>query len=92
MHRIYMDFMQRDGWHVYFMLPDLRTHLPRKLKFTDSQKIVETAKRGGMEQTSESKSALEHGISIGRITYAIFRTFDWRWSLVGWYKQGEQDL
>ena len=66
MPRVYMGFMQRHGWHVYFMLPDLQTHLPRKLTFTDPQKIVEMAKRGGMEQTSESKAAFGHGISTGR--------------------------
>ncbi len=61
-----MGFQQRDGWHVYFMLPDLKTHLPRKLTFSDPQKIVEMAKRGGMETNLESKAALEHGLSTGR--------------------------
>jgi len=61
-----MGFQQRDGWHVYFMLPDLKTHLPRKLAYSDPQKILETARRGGMETSLESKAALEHGISTGR--------------------------
>src|SRR5208337_2252445 len=61
MPRVYMGFMQRDGWHVYFMLPDLQTHLPRKLTFSDSQKIVEMAQRGGMDAGLETKTALEHG-------------------------------
>ena len=66
MHRIYMGFMQREGWNVYFMLPDLQTHLPRKLTFSDPQKIVKMAKRGGMETNLESKAALEHGLATGR--------------------------
>ena len=66
MHKIYMGFQERDCWHVYFMLPDLKTQLPRKIAFSDPKEIIEMAKRGGMEQTSESKSALDHGISIGR--------------------------
>jgi len=61
-----MGFMQRDGWHVYFMLPDLQTHLPLKLTFSDPQKIVEMALRGGMDTGLETRAALEHGISIGR--------------------------
>jgi hypothetical protein len=66
MLRVYRGFMQRHGWHVYFMQPDLQTHLPCTLTFSDPQKIVEMAKRGGMEQTSESKAAFGHGISTGR--------------------------
>lgn len=65
-HKVYMGFMQRDGWHVYFMLPDLKTHLPRKLTFSDPQKIVEMAKRGGMDTGLEARAALEQGISTGR--------------------------
>ena len=65
-HHIYMGFMLRDSWHVYFMLPDLKTHLPRKLTFADPQKIVEMAKRGGMDAGLETRAALEHCISIGR--------------------------
>lgn len=61
-----MGFLQRDGWHIYFMLPDLKMHLPRKLTFSDSQKIVEKAKRGGMDAGLEARAALEHGLSIGR--------------------------
>jgi len=48
------------------MLPDLQTHLPRKLTFSDPQKFVEMAKRGGMDAGLETRAALEHGISIGR--------------------------
>ena len=66
MLRVYMGFMQRDGWHVYFMLPDLKTHLPRKLTLTDPQKIVEMAKRGGADMNLEGKAALAHAIENGR--------------------------
>jgi hypothetical protein len=61
-----MGFMQRGGWNVYFMLPDLKTHLPRKLTFSDSDKVAEIAKRGGMAAGLKARAALEHGLAIGR--------------------------
>jgi hypothetical protein len=41
MHKVCMGFMLCNGWHVYFMLPDLQMHLTRKLTFGDQQRFVE---------------------------------------------------
>jgi hypothetical protein len=56
----------RQGWRVTFLEQDLKTSLPRAFVFQDPAKIVEMAKRGGADNTSADRQALEHGISIGR--------------------------
>jgi hypothetical protein len=61
-----MSFMQRKGWFCQFLEPDLQTALPRKLSFSDVEKVRELAKRGGGLTDLESTAALEHGIEIGR--------------------------
>jgi hypothetical protein len=45
-HRVYMTFFQRAGWYVQFLEADLKTALPRKLTFSDPEKIRELARRG----------------------------------------------
>jgi hypothetical protein len=45
-HPVYMHFFKRGGWQVQFLEPDLKTPLPRKLTFTDPEKIRELARRG----------------------------------------------
>jgi hypothetical protein len=45
-HKIYMTFFLRQGWQVQFCEVDLKTALPRKLTFTDPEKIRELARRG----------------------------------------------
>lgn len=65
--RILMNFMLRgECWFVAFLEADCRTSLARKLRFTTEEKIYELAERGGAEMTSEARSMLAHGISIGR--------------------------
>jgi hypothetical protein len=44
----------------------LRTPLPRKLTFTDPDKIRELARRGEAWSDSESRQMLEHAIETGR--------------------------
>jgi hypothetical protein len=44
----------------------LRTPLPRKLTFTDAEKIRELAKKGEAWGDSESRQMLEHAIETGR--------------------------
>jgi hypothetical protein len=61
-----MYFFKRAGWEVQFLEPDLKTPLPRKLTFTDPEKISELAKRGGTWRDSESRQMLEHAIETGR--------------------------
>jgi hypothetical protein len=60
-----MSFMQRKGWFCQFLEPDLQTALPRKLSFSDVEKVRELAKRGGGLTDLEGAAALEHGIEIG---------------------------
>jgi hypothetical protein len=43
-HQVYMYFFKRGGWEVQFLEPDLKTPLPRKLTFTDPEKIRELAR------------------------------------------------
>jgi hypothetical protein len=61
-----MTFLHRQGWHVQFLEADLRTPLPRKLTFTDSDKIRELARRGEAWGDSESRQMLEHAVETGR--------------------------
>jgi hypothetical protein len=51
---------------VQFLEADLRTPLPRKLTFTDAEKIRELAKKGEAWGDSESRQMLEHAIETGR--------------------------
>jgi hypothetical protein len=53
-HRVYMTFFYRAGWQVHFSEADLKTPLPRRFTFTDSDKIRELASRG--EAWGDSKA------------------------------------
>jgi hypothetical protein len=44
----------------------VKTTLPRKLTFSDPEKIRELARRGEAWGTSESRQMLEHAIETGR--------------------------
>ena len=61
-----MYFFLRSGWQVQFLEPDLKTPLPRKFTFADSEKIRELARRGEAWGDSESRQMLEHGIEKDR--------------------------
>ena len=65
-HRVYMYFQFRQGWQVQFLEADLRTPLPRTLKFTDPEKIRELARRGEAWGDAESRQTLDHAIETGR--------------------------
>jgi hypothetical protein len=64
--RVYMSFTQRKGWFCQFLEPDLQTALPRKLSFSDVEKVRKLAKRGGGLTDLEGAAALEHEIETGR--------------------------
>jgi hypothetical protein len=49
-----MTFFFRSGWYVQLLEADLKTRLPRKLTFTDPEKIREPARRGEAWGDSES--------------------------------------
>ena len=61
-----MYYMLRDGWHCQFLEADLKTPLPRKLSFTNPERIIETAERGGYPMNHEGRHALENSIEKGR--------------------------
>ncbi|HVN92696.1 MAG TPA: hypothetical protein VMT38_03320 [Terracidiphilus sp.] len=66
MHRVYMSFMQRQGWHCQFLEEDLKTALPKKLAFLSQDMLLELARRGGAVLNLEAEQAIRHGIDIGR--------------------------
>jgi hypothetical protein len=53
-----MYFFVRSGWQVQFLEPDLKTPLPRKLTFTDPEKIRELADAGACDRDSERRRIL----------------------------------
>jgi hypothetical protein len=64
-HRILMQFVRRDVWHVTFLEPGLETPLPKTLTFTDEGKIRELARRGEAWRTSEDRQMLDYAIAKG---------------------------
>ena len=65
-HRVYLSFQYRDGWHCQFLEADLKTALPRKLHFASPDKLIELVERGGGFTDQDTRSAVNHGIEIGR--------------------------
>jgi hypothetical protein len=65
-HQVYMYFFLRSGWQIQFLEADLKTPLPRKLTFSDPEKIRALARRGEAWGTSEARQMLEHAIETGR--------------------------
>jgi hypothetical protein len=61
-----MAYMFRDGWYCQFLEQNLKTPLPRKLRFKSPEKIREIAERGGCNLNLEARQSLDHGIEIGR--------------------------
>src|SRR6266566_2234252 len=58
MHRMYMFFMVRNGWHCQSMEEDLKTHLPKRASFRDPAKIYEIARRVRTLNTREENTIL----------------------------------
>lgn len=65
-HQVYCYFFNRGGREVQFLEVDLKTPLPRKLAFSDPEKIRELTRRGEAWGTSEARQMLEHAIDTGR--------------------------
>ena len=42
-----MYFQYRNGWQCQFLEQDLRTSLPRKLRFASSDNVIELVERSG---------------------------------------------
>ena len=71
-----MNFMRRDGWSVTFLEADCKTSVGRRVAFTDPDRIIELAKRGGVTLDLSTRQAIEHGISMGRGSVWLFLTSD----------------
>jgi hypothetical protein len=65
-HQVYMYFFMRSGRQVQFLEADLKTPLPKKLTFADSEKIRELARRARRWVPSESRQIVEGAIEQGR--------------------------
>ena len=65
-HRVYMSFMDRQGWQRQFLEAGLQTPLPKRLHFASSNKVVDLVERAGGFTDQESRLMLEQGISMGR--------------------------
>ena len=61
-----MFFQYRNGWQCQFIEQDLKTSLPRKLRFASSDKVVELIKRGGKITDQKSRLMLDQAIATGR--------------------------
>jgi hypothetical protein len=64
--RVYMSFERLDGWHCHFLEEDLKTRLPRTLRFAKADKIVQLAERTGALRDLACRQAIEHGVSVGK--------------------------
>ena len=53
--RVYMYFQFRNGWNCQFLEEDLKTSLPRKLRFASSNKVVQLVERAGGLTDQESR-------------------------------------
>jgi hypothetical protein len=65
-HRVYMYFQCRNGWQRQLLEKYRKTSLPRKLRFTSSDKVVELVERGGGITDQESRLLLDQAIATGR--------------------------
>jgi hypothetical protein len=62
-HRVLMQFVRRDVWHVTFLEPGLERPLPKKPTFKDEG--AASACRGEAWQTSEDRQMLDFAIAKG---------------------------
>ena len=69
-----MNFMHRDGWWITFLEADCKTSVGRRLTFSEPDKIIELAKRGGVTLDLATRQGIEHGISMGRGSVWLFLT------------------
>jgi hypothetical protein len=63
--RVYMHFILRKGWFCQFLEEDLKTALPKTIRFTDDKKIWEMAKRGGFTLNISGRQELQEKIRKG---------------------------
>jgi hypothetical protein len=63
--RVYLHFILRKGWFCQFLEEDLKTALPKTIRFTDDKKIWEMAKRGGFTLNISGRQELQEKIRKG---------------------------
>ena len=61
-----MYYMLRDGWMCQFLEEDLKTPLPRRLHFTNPEKIRAIVDKVGNFADLQDRQALDYGLEIGR--------------------------
>jgi hypothetical protein len=72
-HRIFMQFVRRDVWHVAFLEPGLQTPLPKKLTFKDEGKDqgVGTPRRGLADLRGPATAGLRNSEGRGRCLFEV---------------------
>jgi len=60
-----MHFILRKDWLCQFLEEDLKTALPKTIRFSDDKKIWEMAKRGGFTLNIAGRQELEEAIRKG---------------------------
>ena len=63
--RVYMSFLFHGEWVCHFVDKDLKTSLPRVLRFRDSEKILEVVQRGWGAMETEARKAFQRAVEIG---------------------------
>ena len=71
-----MHYMLSDGWFCQFLDEDLKTPLPRKVRFDDAAKIIEMAEKGGAAMRLEDRQAIDYGIAQGRGSVWLSLTYE----------------
>ena len=61
-----MNFEQCGGWLVTFLEADCKSPAGRRLKYSDSSRIVDLAGRGGALVDLAARQGIEHGIRNGK--------------------------
>jgi hypothetical protein len=64
-HRVYMSFALSRGWCCQFLEVDLKTPLPKKLRFASADKVRELAELGGAIVNLENRRSFENEIIQG---------------------------
>ena len=64
-HRVYMSFSLSRGWYCQFLEVDLKTSLPKKLRFTSADKVRELAELGGAIANLDNRRSFENEIIQG---------------------------
>ena len=61
-----MYYMLREAWMCQFMEEDLKTPLPRRLRFNAPEKIRAIVDKVGNFANLQDRQALDYGLEIGR--------------------------